>query len=141
MSYENEKMMNELESLLAFNDEKGKTELEATLLHLKFVRIIEDAMRQEGISKKILAEKLGTSKSYITQLFSGDKLLNMKTLARLEQLLDINFAIKAEPKRPAFNTVDCKIFMRKYNIDSVHGLKGEKYPIEETPDTKLKLVA
>ena len=47
MSSENEKMMNELEALLAFNDEKEKIELEATLLHLKFVKIIEEAMKQD----------------------------------------------------------------------------------------------
>jgi ribosome-binding protein aMBF1 (putative translation factor) len=141
MSSENEKMMNELESLLAFNDEKEKIELEATLLHLKFVKIIEEAMKQEGLSKKNVAEKLDTSKSYITQLFSGDKLLNMKTLAKIEQLLNINFDIKAEPKRPMFKTVDREIFRRRYSIDSVNGLLGEKYPIEKTPDTKLKLVA
>ena len=141
MSSENEKMMNELEALLAFNDEKEKIELEATLLHLKFVKIIEEAMKQEGLSKKNLAEKLDTSKSYITQLFSGDKLLNMKTLARFEQMLNINFAIKAEPKRPIFKTVDSEIFKRRYSIDSVNGLIGEKYPIEKSADTKLKLVA
>lgn len=141
MSSENEKMMNELESLLAFNEEKEKLELEATLLHLKFVKIIEEAMKQEGLSKKNLAEKLDTSKSYITQLFSGDKLLNIKTLAKIEQHLNINFAIKAEPKRPMFNTVDWEIFKRRYSIDSVIGPQGEKYPIQKTPETKSKLVA
>jgi transcriptional regulator with XRE-family HTH domain len=141
MSSENEKMRYELESLLAFTDDKEKLELEATLLHLKFVKIIEEVMKQEGISKKDLAEKLDTSKSYITQLFSGDKLINMKTLARLEQLLNINFAIKAEPKRPIFKTVDCELFKRRYSIDSISGLQGEKYSIEETTITKLKLVA
>lgn len=70
-------------------------------------------MKQEGLSKKNLAEKLDTSKSYITQLFSGDKLLNIKTLAKIEQNLNINFAIKAEPKRPMFKTVDCEIFKRR----------------------------
>lgn len=141
MSSENEKLMNELESLLAFNSEKEKLELEATLLHLKFVRIIEEAMKQEGLSKKNLADKLNTSKSYITQLFSGDKFLNIKTLARLEQLLNISFSIKAEHKWPNFAPIEKEIFKKRYSIDSIAGVQGEKYSIRKTPDPKLKFVA
>lgn len=141
MSSENEKIMNELESLLLFNNGEEKLELEAELLHLKFIKVIEEAMKQENILKKDMAERLSTSKSYITQLFSGDKLLNMKMLARFQQVLDISFEIEAQKKRPVFNAVDCGVFKKIYNINTLDPeRKGLKYPIKKN-ESNLKLVA
>jgi ribosome-binding protein aMBF1 (putative translation factor) len=140
MSSENEKMMNELESLLVFNSEEEKVELETALLHLKFIKVIEEAMKEESISKAEIASKLSTSKSYITQLFSGDKMLNMKMLAKLQRALDINFKINAEHKRPVFKAVDCGVFKKIYNINTLDPeRKGLKYRINRS-ESKLKLV-
>jgi hypothetical protein len=36
---------------------------------------------------------VGTSPSYITQLYRGDKLVNMLTLARFQKALDLEFEI------------------------------------------------
>lgn len=140
MSFENEQMVNELESLLSFNNKEEKMELEAELLHLKFIKVIEEAMKIEGISKAEIATQLATSKSYITQLFSGDKLLNMKMLARLQQVLDINFQIDAERKKPMFKAVDRSVFRTTYTLNSVNPQRrGLKYQIDTT-ESKLKLV-
>ncbi|MDP3913629.1 MAG: helix-turn-helix transcriptional regulator [Bacteroidota bacterium] len=140
MSFENEQMVNELESLLSFNNKEEKMELEAELLHLKFIKVIEEAMKLEGISKAEIAAQLATSKSYITQLFSGDKLLNMKMLARLQQVLDISFQIDAERKKPVFKAVDCGVFKTTYTLNSINPhMKGLKYRINTT-ESKLKLV-
>lgn len=106
MSSENERIVNELESLLVFTNEDDKLTLEAELLHLKFIKVIEGSMKQQAVSKAEIASQLSTSKSYITQLFSGDKLINMKMLARLQQVLDINFQIDAERKKPVFKVSD-----------------------------------
>jgi transcriptional regulator with XRE-family HTH domain len=140
MSSENEKMMNELESLLTFNNEEEKLELEATLLHLKFIKIIEAIMKQEGLSKADIASKLSTSKSYITQLFTGDKLLNIKMMARIQQVLDINFEVVSERKHPVFNAVNCGVFKKVYNINTIDPQgKGLKYRLNKS-ETNLKLV-
>ncbi len=95
MSSKDQQIMQELESLLSFENENEKLELEAELLHLKFVGVIEELMEQENITKAELAEKLSTLKSYITQLFAGDKLFNIKTLVKLQRALNVNFTLTA----------------------------------------------
>ena len=95
MSSNDQQIMQELESLLSFENENEKLKLEAELLHLKFVDVIEELMEQENITKAELAEKLSTSKSYITQLFAGDKLVNIKMLVKLQRTLNVNFTLTA----------------------------------------------
>lgn len=102
MSSNDQQTMQELESLLSFENENEKLELEAELLHLKFVGVIEELMELENISKAELAEKLSTSKSYITQLFAGEKLFNIKTLVKLQRAFNFNFKIDADQKNPSF---------------------------------------
>ncbi|HZL10067.1 MAG TPA: helix-turn-helix transcriptional regulator [Prolixibacteraceae bacterium] len=135
MSSNDQQIMNELESLLIIGNENDKLELEAELLHLKFVGVIEDMMEQEGLSKADLAAKLSTSKSYITQLFTGDKLLNIKTLVKLQGALNFSFRIEAERKRPVFEAVICDKFKKRFGLDSVKaGVEGTKYQLGKTPN-------
>lgn len=71
-----------------------KLTFEAQMIHLDFIARLSDIMRFKGIkSKKELAELLGTSQSYITQLFSGEKLINLKLLAKIQNILGIKYAI------------------------------------------------
>lgn len=55
-------------------------------------------MKLKGISQKDLADSLGVSKSYVNQLFTLDKFLNMKTIAKLQNILDVKININTEPK-------------------------------------------
>ena len=143
MSSNNQQIMQELESLLSFGNENDKLELEAELLHLKFVGVIEELMEQEGVSKADLAEELATSKSYITQLFTGDKLLNIKTLVKLQRALNFNFKIEAERKKPIFKAVICDKFKRRYGLDLLKAAgEGSRYQLENTPEkSQRKLIA
>jgi len=38
---------------------------------------------------------IGTSASYITQLFRGNKIINLETIAKFQKIFDIKFEIKA----------------------------------------------
>lgn len=131
MSSNNQQIMQELESLLNFGSENEKLELEAELLHLKFVGVIEELMEQENITKAELAERLSTSKSYITQLFTGDKLFNMKTLVKLQRALNFNFKVDADRKKPFFKVVECNKFRKRFGLDQVKKGLGVKYPLGE----------
>lgn len=143
MSSNDQQIMKELESLLNFGNENDKLELEAELLHLKFVGVIEEMMAQEDISKADLAAKLETSKSYITQLFTGDKLLNIKTLVKLQRALNFSFRIEAERKKPLFKAVICDKFKRRFGLDLVKAAgEGTIYQLENTPEkSQRKLIA
>lgn len=63
------------------------------LLSFKFMSELEKIMEAQEINKKTLAETLGTSASFITQLFRGQKVVNLKLLAQLEEAFDIDFVI------------------------------------------------
>ena len=84
---------------LLFNQlsEQDKLENDANLIMFRFLSIIEEKCETLGLNRKQLAEKVGTSASYITQLYRGDKLVNMLTLAKFQKALDLEFEI-AEKK-------------------------------------------
>lgn len=75
-----------------FSDQE-KINNDARLIMFRFLDIIERKREAMGWNRKQLAEKVGTSASYITQLFRGDKLINMPTLAKLQKALDLEFEI------------------------------------------------
>lgn len=131
MSSNDQKIMQELESLLSFDNENERLELEAELLHLKFVGVIEELMEQENITKAELAERLSTSKSYITQLFTGDKLFNIKMLVKLQRALNFNFKVDADRKKPFFKVVECNKFRKHFGLDQIKQGEGAKYPLGE----------
>lgn len=131
MSSNDQQTMQELESLLSFENENEKLELEAELLHLKFVGVIEELMEQEGITKAELAERLSTSKSYITQLFTGDKLFNIKTLVKLQRALNFNFKVDTDRKKTFFEVVECTKFRKRFGLDLGRSEEDSKYPLGE----------
>jgi transcriptional regulator with XRE-family HTH domain len=143
MSSKDQQIMQELESLLSFDNENEKLELEAELLHLKFVGVIEELMELENISKAELAEKLSTSKSYITQLFAGDKLVNIKTLVKLQRALNFSFKIDADRKKPFFKVVECDKFRKRFGLELIKPLsEGSRYQLENRPEkSQKKLIA
>jgi transcriptional regulator with XRE-family HTH domain len=49
-----------------------------------------------------LANKIGVSKSYVSQVFSGDKKVNCLLLAKIQKALDIRFEVKAIGAELAF---------------------------------------
>jgi len=80
-------------TILSFDNEQDQLELEAKIIMAKFLEKIQEIAAQKGLKKKDLAQKIGTSASYITQLYRGHKLLNLMTLAKLQKALDIEFDI------------------------------------------------
>jgi ribosome-binding protein aMBF1 (putative translation factor) len=59
----------------------------------KFLSLIEQEMDKSGMSKKELAELLNTSPSYVTQLFRGQKTINLLTLAKFQHIFGMEFRI------------------------------------------------
>lgn len=67
----------------------------ALLIMARFLSEIEHIRRERRLKKKEIAKMLDVSPSYLSQLYSGDKLLNLETLAKFQEILDIRFDIKA----------------------------------------------
>jgi ribosome-binding protein aMBF1 (putative translation factor) len=90
------------------SDEKEDIQTDALMISYSFLSEIEILTEERKMSRKELAQKIGTSASYITQLYRGSKLLNLTTLAKLEKVFDITFEIKAIPNfhQESSETVD-----------------------------------
>ena len=102
MSSKNKKNMKVEDALkiaLTPVDNEEKIEFDAMKIQLAFLFKVMDIMDKRGMSKKDLAEKMGTSKSFVTQLFSTTKFLNMKTIAKLQQILDIRVEMNPVEKK------------------------------------------
>ena len=85
-------MINKFNELFQLTPDE-RDELEASLLAFKFLYLIEEAMEQKGVSKTQLAQKVGTSKSFITQLFRGDKTPSWKMLVKMARAVELDFEI------------------------------------------------
>jgi transcriptional regulator with XRE-family HTH domain len=94
----------EFENLFTFSSEKEELEHEARVTMFRFLSELENII-DSGISikKKELAEKLGVSASYITQLFNGNKLMNFTLLAKIQEAFNITFEIKARPNESLYS--------------------------------------
>lgn len=71
-------------------------ENEARMLHFRIMQLIEQAMDKKGWNKKTLADKLGKSQSYLTQLFLGHKMMNLTMMAAFQEALTLNFKLEIE---------------------------------------------
>lgn len=85
--------MSEFDDLFAFASKEEEIEHEAKMLMFHFLDKIQKVADKKKLNRKELAAKIGTSASYITQLFRGDKLVNMTTLAKFQKELEFKFEI------------------------------------------------
>lgn len=88
-----EEIIRRFEKMLAFKSDEEKLDFEAIKIHLDFIALLSELMEEQRISKVELAKRLGTSPSYITQLFSGDKLVNLVFIARIQRIFKISLNI------------------------------------------------
>ena len=85
--------------------EQDRRDDAALLISFRYLSEVERLMGERGLTKRDLAKAIGTSASYITQLFRGDRLLNFGMLARLEAALDVAFVVEArQPIRAETDT-------------------------------------
>ena len=82
------------DEILEPTEPDDKAELEAKMLMAQFLSLIQEEVDRRQLQRKELAEMIGTSASYLTQLFRGHKLMNLKTAAKLQMALDLKFEIR-----------------------------------------------
>ena len=75
--------------------EEDQIDIEASVLMLNFLAEIENIQKIRGIDRMSLAKSINVSPSYLTQVFSGNKPLNFKTLAKIQKALNIRFEVKS----------------------------------------------
>lgn len=62
--------------------EQDANDIAVSLLSMRIMKAIEGIV---GVKKKDIAEKLGVSPSYVSQLFNGDKILNLQNIHQIQK--------------------------------------------------------
>lgn len=87
--------MNEIQKKLSEIDSHTDYSFDTRMIMYRFLSEVERIIEERGINRKTLARMLNTSPSYITQLFRGNKIINLETLAKIQKALGISFEISA----------------------------------------------
>ena len=89
----NENIENRFKKLLKIKNANEKIRLNTEMIHLNIMNELAQLMEHQSINKTQLAEKLNVSKSYITQLFTADKILNLKLISQIQDVLNVAFGM------------------------------------------------
>ncbi len=81
------------EDLFSFTTEEDEIRHMASTIMFKFISQLE-LITDGKVTKKKWSEIIGTTPSYVTQLFNGDKLMNLLTMAKIEKALSIEIDLK-----------------------------------------------
>jgi transcriptional regulator with XRE-family HTH domain len=81
---------------LVYESEEMKFYLQEKLI-LETTQIIATLMEEKGIKKSELAEKLGRTKGYITQLLDGRANMTLRTISDVMWALDSSLIVNAGP--------------------------------------------
>ena len=86
------------EKLFEFETDDDANIHQAKIIMMKFLHEMEKSLGKQPLKKKELAAIVGVSPSYVTQLYNGDKLINLEMIARIEQAFGIEFKVQAVRK-------------------------------------------
>ncbi len=86
----------------------------------QYLTQIEQALESQSMTQKELAHKIGTSASYISQFFNLNKLINFKTLAKIELALGIDFELKQSITNSMKNKNNIVQARGKFSISNVN---------------------
>lgn len=113
------KISSEFEDIFSFNSEEEELEHDAQMLTFKFLEELEKCQVSDSkLKKKDLAKALGKSPSFISQLYSGEKLMSFNLLAKIQKAFNISFEIKAKQ-----NSID--YYRAETQIDSNYNFQNE----------------
>ena len=93
----------DFEDLFSFKSKEEELEHEAKMIMFRFLSELEK-LNGKPIKKKELAKAIATSPSFITQLYQGDKIINLPTLAKIQEAFDITFEITAKQNNQNYNS-------------------------------------
>lgn len=100
-------MSKSVSNLLKFNSDKEKLEFIGDKIQLDILLKLKDIMKKREVSSSELANRIGVSNSFVSQLFSGDKKLNINHLAAIvfyfNVVLDISIKDNERSKLIQFN--------------------------------------
>ncbi|MFX0558672.1 hypothetical protein ACOCEA_17880 [Maribacter sp. CXY002] len=110
-----------------FNNQEIDYDIEARIIASKLLSEISEITDKNNLNRKTIAELIGTSASYLTQLYRGNKLLNFVTLAKLKDKLNLSIEIKI--KENGYDNLDTDFNYQNLTTDIEHGVKNTSWSI------------
>ena len=104
-----------------FGSDENDIKHETSMLMYRFLSEIERLSEEKSLNRKELATAIGTSASYITQLFRGNKIINLETIAKFQKIFDVKFEIKAISNDAQSVVFDFDLNKMNNNADEVKG--------------------
>jgi len=95
MNLKNNKIKNQLMSLISPMSDEAELDIDKHILSAKFLSEIQKHLETADMKKKDFAELMDVSASFITQLFTGDKMVSMEFLSNAQKKLNIEFTISS----------------------------------------------
>lgn len=136
MNSNNINFKDEIKKAFKFKSEDEKDDFRADVIHINIIQSVLDQMKKQNLTKADIAKSLNISKSFITQLFSGNKLLNLKFIAKLERILNCKFHAEFKEKyRLNLSGIEDKF--ETYTQDSIHYQGNELTCINTNISSKL----
>lgn len=105
----------EYQNLFSFKTENEKVEHDAEMISFRILSEVEKFCDDNNIKRKDLAELVGTSKSYITQLFNGSKSINTSIMSKIENALNVTFEIKLKQEQISYSDFDINLMKTQFH--------------------------
>jgi transcriptional regulator with XRE-family HTH domain len=96
------------------NDPEFRRILAQEELILEVTEVLCGLLGEEKISKKELAERLGKTKGFISQLLNGGRNLTLRTVADILHVLGYKVSLKPEKLRRESNVIDILTYRERY---------------------------
>lgn len=133
-----------------FEDHEEEIEHEKMMSMFSFLSDVQKVIDKKGWSRKKLANEIGVSPSYLSQLYSGDKVINLEMITKITRALECEFELKLDTPELAYDKDTIKKLEKKKSEDTqsrgfwvYHNLKSPTYDGNEkhTPKTSKRLTA
>lgn len=98
------------------NDPEFRKLLAQEELILEVTETICDILENENISRKGLAERLGKSKGFISQLLKGGRNLTLRTVADILHVLGYKVSLMSQKLRQKSNVIEFPTFQDRYTM-------------------------
>lgn len=134
MKSSNESVKSQFGGLFSLN-EADQVELDALLIAARFLAEVQEICDERKITRKELAKKVGTSASYLTQLYRGDKLINLTMVAKLQKALGLEYTISTKQKSKFNSAMDETAMAEHFDKWFTDHNKGQYFKIVKSIDT------
>ena len=121
-----DEMIAGLEHLFKVDNDEEKIELKTSIIQLDILDEVKKLMvyQHKKMTLTELAAKLGKSKSFVSQIFSGDKSINLKMIAHLEGIFKVKFI-------PSFKDINTYTVSRRITKETYY--TNSDYSLGKTP--------